>query len=223
MMARIDDFIQARALSMRELSGKDIDSIARFSGATIKNDSAGIPGSLSIKFLNRDIIISWPEMEFSYGDFDEDVPVQQQVLVLHYINGAFNSKITRNEHEWVSFQDIPDGRFYMDAFIKRAKEPLLKTFGSSPEKMVELAYGIYNASPLEHGDFSVMVNAFPMAPVALVLWEGDDEFPAEGNILFDRSISRMLSAEDIALLAGMVVYPLVGMAKDKREDLKSEI
>jgi len=218
-MARIDDFIQARALSKRELSEKDIASIARFSGAGIIENGK----TLLLKVLNRDIIITWPEMEFSYNGSNEEVPIQQQVLHLHYMNGVCNSKIEKNRGEWISFQDIPDGRFYMDAFIKRAKDPLLRTFGTNPKKMVELASSVYNASPLEFGDFSVAVNAFPMTPVALVLWQGDDEFPAEGNILFDGSISGILSAEDIALLAGMVVYPLIGMAKGKMEDLKSEI
>jgi hypothetical protein len=52
-----------------------------------------------------------------------------------------------------------------------------------------------------------------MIPVVLVLWQGDEEFPPDGNILFDRSISKILPAEDIAWLAGMVVYPLAGIAK----------
>jgi hypothetical protein len=51
--------------------------------------------------------------------------------------------------------------------------------------------------------------------VALIIWKGDEEFPPEGNILFDRNILKMLSAEDIAWLSGMIVYPLMGMAKGK--------
>jgi len=54
-----------------------------------------------------------------------------------------------------------------------------------------------------------------MVPVALILWKGDDEFPPEGTILFDRNISHILSAEDIAWLAGMIIYPLLGMARAK--------
>jgi hypothetical protein len=47
----------------------------------------------------------------------------------------------------------------------------------------------------------------------LIIWKGDDEFPPEGNILFDRNILQILSAEDIAWLSGMVVYPLIGMTR----------
>jgi hypothetical protein len=78
--------------------------------------------------------------------------------------------------------------------------------------MVDLATVAFEASTLDIGDFSVKLNAMPLVPVALILWKGDEDFPAEGNILFDRNISMILSSEDIAWLAGMVVYPLVGMA-----------
>ena len=142
------------------------------------------------------------------------MPVQQQVLILHYLQGSMTSQGMSATGEWISFQDVPDGRFYMGAFLKRAKDPLVKTFGPKPDRLTEVSSKAYNASPLDFGDFSVLVHAFPRVPVALVLWEGDDEFPPEGNILFDRSISHILSAEDIAWLAGMVIYPLTGMAKE---------
>ena len=56
--------------------------------------------------------------------------------------------------------------------------------------------------------------SFLSVPVALVLWRGDEEFPPDGTILFDRTVSKLLSAEDIAWIAGMVVYPLVGKVKN---------
>lgn len=212
-MTRIDDFIQARALSRKELAEKDINSVTRFSGAILNLNSEGQLRSLSLRFLNKDIIISWPEMELACKGSDDEVPIQQQVLILHYLNGASNPRAVEIRGEWISFQDLPEGRFYMDAFIKRAKEPLLRTFGVNPKKMADLASRIYNATPMDFGDFSAAVRALPLVPVVLVLWQGDDEFPPEGNILFDRGISGILPAEDIAWLAGMIVYPLVGMAK----------
>ena len=210
-MPRIDDYIQARELSIKSLAEKDPDDIAHFAGAVIRKDDQG-RRTLLIKFLNRKLVFSWPGLESSFEGSDKDFPIQQQILLLHYLEGSWSSRGAEITGEWVSFQDVPDGRFYMDAFIKRAKDPLLKTFGDNPERMIELALKKYGAFPLDYGDFSVIVEAFPLVPMALVLWEGDEEFPAEGNILFDKNIYKILSAEDIAWLAGMVVYPLIGMA-----------
>jgi hypothetical protein len=74
---------------------------------------------------------------------------------------------------------------------------------------------MYGAVPFNQGDVSVLVRALPLVPIALILWRGDEEFPPEGNILFDRSIIGLFSAEDIAWLSGMVVYPMIGRAKAK--------
>jgi hypothetical protein len=49
-------------------------------------------------------------------------------------------------------------------------------------------------------------------PVRIILYAGDAEFAPEANILFDRSIGGMLSPEDIAWLAGMLVYRLIGLS-----------
>jgi hypothetical protein len=212
-MARIDDFVLARELSKKELAGRDIDLIARFSGSLSNKDKEGQIKSLTFRFLDRDVAISWPELEFSYNGSTDEVPIQQQVLLLHYLNGAYNAGAGVTKDEWISFQDIPEGRFYMDAFIKRAKVPLIGAFGSDPKKMEELAFKIYNSYHESLGDYSIMIQALPKVPVVLVIWQGDDEFPPDGNILFDRGISDIMPAEDIAWLAGMVVYPLVGMMK----------
>jgi hypothetical protein len=209
-MARVDDFFMARDISRKELAGMDIHSIARFSGADISDDHAT---ALLIRFLNRDVLVSSPDMELSYPGSGKEVPIQDQVLLLHYLKGTLNAGEGDNTGEWVSFQDLPDGRFYMDAFLKRAKVPLVSAFGANPKRLTELASEVYGASPAEFGDFSVKIKALPRVPIVLVLWAGDDEFPPEGNILFDRGISGILSAEDIAWLAGAVVYPLVAKMK----------
>ena len=44
------------------------------------------------------------------------------------------------------------------------------------------------ALPLETGNAAYCFYPLPYAPVQLILWEGDDEFPAEANILFDATV-----------------------------------
>ncbi|MBN2061102.1 MAG: DUF3786 domain-containing protein [Deltaproteobacteria bacterium] len=211
-MPKIDDYIQARELSKKELVAKDPARIADSSGALLER-TTGEEKSLSLNFLNRHILISWPDMEISYRDSGKGLPIQQQVLIMHYLCGTISSKEPAYDEEWISFQDLPDGRFYMGAFIKRAKDPLLKTFGQNPALLVELCLKVYNAAKLDYGDHSVMIKALPKVSLALVLWEGDDEFPPDANILFNKNISKVLSAEDIAWLSGMVIYPMIGMVK----------
>jgi len=210
-MARVDDYIKAVALGKEALFGKDPKQIARRCGAVYVEEGKGKAG-ISIEFLNRKIDISWPDFVFSESADGKEVPIQQQVLILHYLNMANDVELSQ---EWIAYQEVPDGKFYLDAFVRRAKNPMVQGFGNNPELLVKLTAEVYGATPMEQGDSAVKIQALPLVPVALILWKGDDEFPPEGTILFDRSISQVLSAEDIAWLAGMIIYPLLGMAAGK--------
>ena len=213
-MARIDDYKQALKLASEQLSDKDPGQVASFSGAVMGRDKEGRT-RLVLNALSQKVTITWPEFAFSTEKTEAEVPIQQQVLCLHYLIGAWSSSGTGATGEWISFQEIPDGRFYMDAFQRRAKNPMVMTFGEKPELLLKVASELYGAVPFDQGDVSVVVRALPLVPIALILWKGDEEFPPEGNVLFDRSIIGLLSAEDIAWLSGMVVYPMIGRAKAK--------
>ena len=210
-MARIDDYQAAVKLAAASLAGRDPKAVADASGAVYEAHTGG-GGALRFPFLNREIALSWPDLQFSTRDAETEVPIQQQVLLLHYLQGAGGGGVTG---EWIAYQEVPDGKFYLDAFQRRAKIPLIQAFGERPDLMVTLAKEAYGAKPFDQGDCAVVVRALPLVPVALILWRGDDEFPPEGNIIFDRSIAGIFSAEDIAWLAGMIVYPLMGMAKGR--------
>jgi hypothetical protein len=214
LMPRIDDYKQARELGVKQLLEKSPDLVARLSGADMRRDKEG-EMSLSLNFQNQKVAVTWPDFRIQNEKSQEELPIQQQILLLHYFHGAWTSNGAAPEGEWISFQEVPDGRFYLDAFNKRAKIPLVQAFGGKPELMVKLAVEVYGAEPFDQGDFSVVIKALPLVPVALILWKGDEEFPAEGTLLFDKTVSKILSAEDIAWLAGMVVYPLIGMAKQE--------
>jgi hypothetical protein len=210
-MARIDDYKNAVQLGKKELANRNPKRIASLSGAEFNADAEG-RGFLKLDFLNKKVAISWPELDFSLIETGEEVSLQQQVLLLHYLIGADGSRTTG---DWIAYQELPDGKFYLDAFLRRAKSPMVQGFGSQPELLKKLAADLYAAAPLNQGDIAVVIQVLPMVPVALVLWEGDEEFPPEGTILFDRSVSGILSAEDIAWLAGMIIYPLIGAASKK--------
>ncbi len=210
-MARIDDYREAVRLGKEALADKNPKRIADLSGAVFEPDTEG-RAVLTLDFLNRNIKITWPDCDISFTESGDEVPIQQQVLLLHYLIGAKGSAVSG---EWIAYQEVPDGKFYLDAFLRRAKNPMVQGFGTQPEVLAKLATEVYGARSFDQGDLSVIVQALPMIPVALILWKGDDEFPPEGTILFDRSITDILSAEDIAWLAGMIIYPLMGMANNK--------
>jgi len=156
-------------------------------------------------FLNRPVTISWPDLAFQ-KDSGEEIPIKQKILILHYLNGA--NRVDPAE-DWISYKDIPSARFYLDAFNRRVKYPLVSAFGEQPDRLPPVAKELFGATTSSIGDSSVRIQAFPKVPITLVIWKGDEEFPSDGTILFDSSIKDMLSAEDITELTSQVVYPLI--------------
>jgi hypothetical protein len=172
-------------------------------------EKKGEPPHIRLPFLNRVLSLSWPDLAFS-SDTDKELPIKQKILILHYLNG---SKVENPTGEWIAYQDIPSAKFYLDAFSRRVKYPLVSTFGEAPARLAAAAEERYGATTSSHGDVSVIVQALPKVPVMMVIWKGDEEFPPDGTILFDSSIKDILSAEDIAELSSVIVYPLLAVAK----------
>jgi hypothetical protein len=55
----------------------------------------------------------------------------------------------------------------------------------------------------------------PRVAMQLCLWEGDEEFPPEANVLFDENIGGYLPVEDIAVVSGMLIYRLMAIARQQ--------
>ena len=83
----------------------------------------------------------------------------------------------------------------------------MSIFGGCPEKLVEAGEKL-GGQRADAGDWAVTVHIFPKVPVTFVLWEGDDEFPPSGNILFDSSAALHLETEDYALLPGLAIFQM---------------
>ncbi|MFZ3044894.1 MAG: DUF3786 domain-containing protein [Desulfatirhabdiaceae bacterium] len=201
-MPRIDDYIAARNRAVEALATKNIDAIAKRSGFDQINDI-----SMRIPFLNRTYCVSYPHFVFTDTDSDAPIPLQEQVLILHYLMGNGPEWL---KGQWVAYREIQGAQFYYSAFIKRAVDPLKKTFGQSVQPLIGAA-GKLNGRPIEAGDAGFEFLIFPKTPVQLIVYQGDDEFPAEASILFDASIGEILSPEDIAWMAGMLVYRLMAL------------
>jgi hypothetical protein len=202
-MARIDDYKNARQLSIAELDGQSIEEILLRSGFEKLDQTA-----FCVPFLDRKYRVTVPGFIFSdIKDADKEVPIQEQVLILHYLEARGPSKPTGS---WVSYREIPGAGFYFSAFVKRAIDPMKKVFGQNADALMTVAAKL-GAKPIEPGDAAFEILVLPRVPLQYILWEGDEEFAAEANILFDETAGDLLSPEDLAWLAGMVVYRMMAL------------
>ncbi len=201
-MPRIDDYIAARNRAAEALAAETIEAIAKRSGFDRIDDV-----SMRVPFLNRTYRVSYPDFVFTDMDSDAAVPLQEQVLILHYLIGNSPEWL---KGQWVAYREIQGAQFYYSAFIKRSVDPLKKIFGQSVQPLTAAAQNL-NGRPIDAGDAGFEFLVFPKVPVQVIVYQGDDEFPAEASILFDRSIGEILSPEDIAWMSGMLVYRLMAL------------
>ena len=208
-MAKVDDYQMSFDLAAEKLAGQDFINQAALAGAVLDENGDGC----RLDYYGRPVGISKSPVEVAALDDGPEIPLAEQALIMHYL---VNSSGREPTGEWVTFREVPSGEFYWSAFVKRAKAPLVGFFGHRPEFLLELAplVGGQKAQDVS-GDAVVLIRAFPKVPLILQLWAGDDEFPADGNVLMDRTISDYLSTEDVALASGLPIYKMMALARSK--------
>ena len=201
-------YTQAYQLACEQLA--KIDNIQQQcirSGA--RYQEAGSQQIITLKYLNRTYRVTLPHINVSLTDSEEEVPLRDKILILHYLILA---KGTPFADKLITFKELPEGANYFPSFSKRVIKPLVDHFGNEPHLLIDAAaiLGGYKAG---YGDVAATINAFPYVPITLVLWRGDEEFPPSGSIMFDATISDYLSAEDISVLCQTISWKLVKSLK----------
>ena len=193
---------------------KDIEQQCRRCGARfLKSEQA-----ISLDYLNRTYLITYPEASVSRQDSEEDVSVTDKILLLHYFTQA---KGTPLSNQLISFKELSDAVGYFPTFYNRAIKPLVTCFGNEPEQLLEMAESI-GGRKADYGDVSVTVSPLSMVPLTLVLWKGDAEFAPEGTIMFDRTITDYLPNEDIIYLCQSTSWRLVKLLKSGGDSPKTK-
>lgn len=209
-MPRVDDFVHALKLAREMLPGRDPAALCRNAGASLRSLPEG--KVIALPFFLRQVEITCPGGLITYEGGADAPSLQEQGLILHYLLGACDIP---PKGELITFRETPTGEFYYRPFVNRAQIPLVNTFGAAPDLFLKAGLKA-GGTAAGVGDASLTFHPLPKVPVTLVLWQGDDEFPPTGNILFDGHIKHFLDGEDIAFLAGIVVYRLMAQAAHDR-------
>lgn len=204
MLPQQENYPLARRLAVEGLWQSNLEERARRGGASFEPGRDG-EVKVGIRYLGRQVSVTFPEGRIAIPNGLGPIAVREEILILHYLERASGVPLAER---WVSFSEIPGGAFYHSVFRMRCQSPLIKFFGEEPENLLSAA-GEVQGEPLKFGDVGVKVQAFPFVPLALLLWRGDAEFPAEGSILFDASVSKYLPVEDTVILAETVVWKLI--------------
>lgn len=163
------------------------------------------PNEIGIDYLNQPYRIVIPECRISLEDSGTEASLRDKILILHYFTRAKGTVATG---KLIAFRQLSGGVSYFPAFSQRAIGPLVKHFGRDSE-LLKKAAATLGGREAGYGDASVTINAFDRVPITLVLWTGDEDVAANGNILFDANISDYLPTEDVTVLCETIIWKLV--------------
>ena len=193
------------------LTSRDPHSLARLTGAYFDPSPDETAGVFSLMLWDREVRLSFTEFVASEAKTGQELILIHQALLLYYFNTADGSPLDRR---WIAFSELPDGRFYTQAFQSYTGLPLAQAFGSDLERFKAAARRI-NGLPLQPsgdtvlGDAAYIFQALPRVILAVVYWLGDEDFPSSCQVLFDASASRYLPTDAYAILGSTLTRRLI--------------
>jgi hypothetical protein len=199
----------AYKLACEQLAGvDDVEQQCRRSGTRYQVINS--QPVIIVEYLNQRYQVTLPDIDISLVDGGE-VPIRDKILILHYLTLA---KGVPMSNKLIAFKELPEGANYFPTFSKRSIEPLIAHFGQQPHRLIDAAERL-GGHEVDYGDVAVTINGFSRVPITLVVWQGDEEFPPRGNILFDATISDYLATYDITVLCENITWRLVKLLREE--------
>ena len=205
------------ARAFGDLERQDADTVATRAGGRL----AG--GVIEIELVGRGLAVDLVAREVRDGDgalvddFTAAV-VARHLALAHRLPGDLGPD--------VSFADEVNARGYLGPFRGRVLGPLLGRFGSDPDgfaRAAEALGGERVPQMDEIGAVGYRLRVFPRVALVFVLNPGDDELPAEGQVLFPREVLRTFDVEDAVTMAELTSRALRGKLGARRvESIRSQ-
>jgi hypothetical protein len=183
-----------------ELSGVDLQRRCRLAGL---GDAVG--AEVTFRMFGKECVLNLDRLVVYELDTGQAVHIDEQVLLLQLIK---NDLPLSPDDRLISFRDLSGGAFYYSPFRKRSLDILLSRFGNDIEAL-RSNLDRFDYSAVDLGDLGAKIHAFGHVYVTLIYRRGDEELPAEVDMLFNAGLKRVYGAEDAAVLAGRICAGLV--------------
>jgi hypothetical protein len=89
-------------------------------------------------------------------------------------------------NRWIKPSSLPGGQIFVKGSHVLPLDEVAGKYDGNPLGFIERGEK-YGGDKLSYGDASIKLFPYPRVPVLLILWMGDDEFPAHVDVLLDAS------------------------------------
>ena len=161
-------------------------------------------GAFQVTLLGRSFFITYPGCEFSAKDGGAMPPLPTRTFLLRYL---LESKQVAFGGAWKTFREMPWGEMYIKPYTGRVLTRAAFTFGTRVAAFKAAAEKM-GAVPLKHGDAGYQFDLIGPYRMQIMVWEGDDEFPPNAQVLYSDNFAEGFAAED-RVVAGDILISTV--------------
>jgi len=154
-----------------------------------------------VKLMGSIYIVKFPTGEILESDYSEISSYPIKTLILRYL---MNAKGILPLNKNITYREVPGGNLYYNVFNGRCISRLAGTFGNRLDKF-KSTFEDLGAEEINMADAAYKFEFVKNVYVTFALWEGDEEFSATAQILFDANISSYFTVEDMAVVGDISI------------------
>ena len=154
-----------------------------------------------VNLLGREFAISHPEYAIRPLDGGSLPPLPTQTFLLRYL---LESRDVCWNGEWKTFREMPWGEMYIKPYTGRVLTRAAFTFGTRVAAFRDAAQKM-GATPVSHGDAGYEFNFLGDYKMRILVWEGDDEFPPNAQVLYSDNFAQGFAAEDRVVAGDILI------------------
>lgn len=155
----------------------------------------------TLRLLGRDFAISHPDYAIRALDGGAVPPLPAQTFLLRYL---LESRDIRWGGEWKTFREMPWGEMYIKPYTGRVLTRAAFTFGTRVSAFRTAAEKM-GGLPLPNGDAGYQFDLIGGYRMRILVWEGDDEFPPNAQVLYSDNFSEGFAAEDRVVAGDILI------------------
>ena len=155
----------------------------------------------TVNLLGRDFAISHPDYSIRALDEGKLPPLPVQTFLLRYL---LESKDVGWAGQWKTFREMPWGEMYIKPYTGRVLTRAAFTFGTRVAAFKAAAEKM-GAKPVKHGDAGYQFDLIGGYQMQILVWEGDDEFPPNAQVLYSDNFAEGFAAEDRVVAGDILI------------------
>ena len=154
-----------------------------------------------VVLLGKGYAISHPEYAIRALDEEKLPGLPTQTFLLRYL---LECKEVAWKGEWKTFREMPWGEMYITPYTGRVLTRAAFTFGFRTAAMAAAAEKM-GALPVKHGDVGFEFALVGDYKMRILVWEGDDEFPPNAQVLYSDNFADGFAAEDRVVAGDILI------------------